>query len=82
MLKNNNFINENDLVLLYENYNTINPIYIKKNEIYNNKYGTFLHNDMLNKKYGSIVYLKIIFFNLNLNRLKVKIKIKMVGYIY
>lgn len=65
MNSNHRIIEEGDLVLLYENHESINPIYIKKGQIYNNRYGHFHHDDMIGKEYGSLVlnFRNILFFN-------------------
>lgn len=42
-----------DLVIVYERHDSLDHIYLAENTIFNNKYGTFYHNDMIGKPFGS-----------------------------
>lgn len=42
-----------DLVIVYERHDSLDHFYLAENTIFNNKYGTFYHNDMIGKPFGS-----------------------------
>lgn len=46
-------IQNGDLVLIYERHDSLDHIYMKSGEIYSNKFGTFYHDDIIGKHYGS-----------------------------
>ncbi|CAK9437550.1 uncharacterized protein LODBEIA_P19280 [Lodderomyces beijingensis] len=48
-------IEEGDLVLAFINRTTIKPVYIKKGEILQSKYGHYPHDSMIGMRYGSQV---------------------------
>ncbi|XBW34636.1 hypothetical protein QEN19_000203 [Hanseniaspora menglaensis] len=48
-----NIVKENDLVLVYISKTNIRPVVLHKNGRLNTKYGTFLHSEIIGKKYGS-----------------------------
>ena len=56
-------IQENDLVILFETHKHITYVYVKKDEVYQNRYGAFPHSDMIGKKYGSIMKSKSVKHN-------------------
>ena len=51
-------IAENDLVVIYENRESQKIIKIEKGKLFNNKYGSFRHDDMIGHKYGSKIMSK------------------------
>ncbi|CAI5756180.1 unnamed protein product [Candida verbasci] len=48
-----NVIDEGDLVLVFISRTTIKPIYVKKGEILNTRYGHYLHDKMIGLKFGT-----------------------------
>lgn len=48
-------VQEGDLVILYERYDKTTAIYVKAGESFQNQLGSFMHNDMIGKPYGSLV---------------------------
>lgn len=48
-------VQEGDLVILYERYDRTTAIYVKSGESFQNQLGSFMHNDMIGKPYGSLV---------------------------
>lgn len=52
-LKTKKVIEEGDLVLIYITRNQIRPIYIKKDEELNTRFGSFPHNSMIGLPFGS-----------------------------
>ncbi|KAI8894995.1 tRNA methyltransferase complex GCD14 subunit-domain-containing protein [Globomyces pollinis-pini] len=42
-----------DVVIAYSNPNDMKPIYIQKDGVYTNRHGTFRHNDLIGKKWGT-----------------------------
>lgn len=46
-------IQDGDLVIVYERHDSMDHFYIKAGEIFNNKFGSFYHNDIIGKPYGS-----------------------------
>ena len=66
-LNRKELIEENDLVILYVNFNTIYPVYVKEKvlskkgveveNIYQTKYGSLKAMDLVGVKYGSKVQL-------------------------
>lgn len=55
-LLNNNTIQPNNLVIIYEGHNSIKPLVIARNSILDNRYGTFDHNNIIGKQYGQKIY--------------------------
>jgi tRNA (adenine57-N1/adenine58-N1)-methyltransferase len=51
-------IAENDLVVIYENRDSQKILKIEKGKLFNNKFGTFRHDDMMGHKYGSKIMSK------------------------
>jgi tRNA (adenine57-N1/adenine58-N1)-methyltransferase len=49
-------IQDGDLVVIYERHDSLNHIYLSKGQIFNNKYGSFHHNDIIGKHFGIKVY--------------------------
>lgn len=49
-------VQEGDLVILYERYDRTTAIYVKAGESFQNQLGSFMHNDMIGKPYGSLVW--------------------------
>lgn len=45
-----------DLVIVYERHDSLEHFYLNANTIFNNKYGTFPHNDMIGKPFGSKIH--------------------------
>lgn len=45
--KRDNLIKEGDLVFVYESADSIKQITMKRGAIYNNKFGQFPHNDII-----------------------------------
>lgn len=70
---------EGDLVLLYVKEDSILPVYLKKDAIFNCRFGQFHHNNLINIPFGSIVHPKI---NPRFIRLLYQKNKKWVGYIY
>jgi tRNA (adenine57-N1/adenine58-N1)-methyltransferase catalytic subunit len=57
--KRDNLIREGDLVFVYESADNIKQIQMKKGAIYQNKFGAFPHNDIIDHaEFGSKVYSK------------------------
>jgi tRNA (adenine57-N1/adenine58-N1)-methyltransferase catalytic subunit len=42
-----------DLVIVYERHDSLDHFYLAEGIIFNNKYGTFYHNEMIGKPFGS-----------------------------
>jgi tRNA (adenine57-N1/adenine58-N1)-methyltransferase len=42
-----------DVVFVYVRHDSLDHFFIQANAIFNNKYGTFYHNDMIGKPFGS-----------------------------
>jgi tRNA (adenine57-N1/adenine58-N1)-methyltransferase len=42
-----------DLVIVYERHDSLDHFYLSDNAIFNNKFGTFHHNDMIGKPFGT-----------------------------
>ncbi|CAL1266858.1 unnamed protein product [Larinioides sclopetarius] len=55
MLKYKDFIEEGDLVIVYLDVRHLYPVTIKKDEVFQSKYGALKHNDCIGKKFGSMV---------------------------
>jgi len=51
-------IQSNDLVIIYERHNQLTHLYVKQGieNIYQNKYGAFYHDDIIDKPFGSRIY--------------------------
>ncbi|CCI40062.1 unnamed protein product [Albugo candida] len=49
----NKVIEEESLVILYENHTSLAYCYVKRQEIFQNRHGAFHHNDMIGKQFGS-----------------------------
>ena len=47
-----------DLVIVYERHDSLDHFYLNAGTIFNNKYGTFPHNDMIGKPFGSKIHSK------------------------
>ena len=45
-----------DLVVLYEGHESLDHIYLTKDEILNNKFGSFPHKEFVGKPFGSKIY--------------------------
>ncbi len=50
---------DGDLVIVYERHDTLTHIYLSKDQIFQNKFGAFHHNDIIGKPFGSKVRSKI-----------------------
>jgi tRNA (adenine57-N1/adenine58-N1)-methyltransferase len=48
-------IQDGDLVILYERHDSLDHLYVKKGGILQHKFGTFHHDDMIDKPYGTKV---------------------------
>ncbi|KAK8793292.1 hypothetical protein WA158_004651 [Blastocystis sp. Blastoise] len=48
-------IEEGDLVILYERHDQTTAIYMKKDATHQNQLGSFRHNDIIGKPYGSLI---------------------------
>ncbi|KAJ2553815.1 tRNA (adenine-N(1)-)-methyltransferase catalytic subunit trm61 [Coemansia sp. RSA 1933] len=48
-----NVIEEGDPIIIYLTPDAMRPIYAKSGEIFNNRFGSFPHNNMIGRKYGS-----------------------------
>lgn len=46
-------MNDGDLVIVYERHDSLNHFYLKAGTVFNNKFGSFWHDDMIGKHYGS-----------------------------
>ena len=46
-------IEEGDLVVVYERHDSLDHLFIKKGSILQNKFGTFPHDDMIGRPFGS-----------------------------
>eukprot|EP00741_Cyanophora_paradoxa_P022959 tig00021531_g22178.t1 len=44
---------EGDLVLMYEKFDKTHPVYLRQGEIFNNRFGSFHHADMIGQPYGA-----------------------------
>jgi hypothetical protein len=42
-----------DLIIVYERHDTLDHVYIVRDGIFQNKFGSFHHNDMIGKRFGS-----------------------------
>jgi tRNA (adenine57-N1/adenine58-N1)-methyltransferase len=42
-----------DLVIFYERHNSLDHFFLHSGKTLNNKYGTFLHDDIIDKPFGS-----------------------------
>lgn len=51
-------VEENDLVLVWISRSNIKPLTVVKDEVFNTRYGSFPHNDMIGKPYGSQIAIK------------------------
>jgi tRNA (adenine57-N1/adenine58-N1)-methyltransferase catalytic subunit len=51
-------MNNGDLVIIYERHDSLDHLYLSSGAIFNNKYGTFYHNDMIGKPFGSKIHSK------------------------
>jgi hypothetical protein len=49
-------IGNGSLVLVYESHDTIKPVHVTPGACYQNKYGTFWHDEWLGRPYGSKVH--------------------------
>lgn len=47
---------EGDLVVLYEGYNAMDQLTIRRGATFNNRFGTFHHKDFIGKPFGSKIY--------------------------
>ncbi|KAJ1851742.1 tRNA (adenine-N(1)-)-methyltransferase catalytic subunit trm61 [Coemansia sp. RSA 2703] len=50
-----NVIEDGDMVIVYLNHNSMSPLKVEAGQVYNNRFGTFKHDDMIGLKYGSKV---------------------------
>lgn len=55
MLKYKSLIEEGDLVIVYLDVRHLYPITVKRDEVFQSKYGALKHNDVIGKKFGSSV---------------------------
>ncbi|GFY68954.1 hypothetical protein TNIN_204701 [Trichonephila inaurata madagascariensis] len=55
MFKYKDIIEEGDLVIVYLDVRHLYPITIKKDEVFQSKYGALKHNDCIGKKFGSVI---------------------------
>ena len=55
MLSYKPLIEEGDLVIVYLDVRHMYPITVKKDEVFQSKYGALKHNDVIGKKFGSCV---------------------------
>lgn len=53
---------EGDLVILYERKDAITPVVLKHGDKYQSLFGSFLHDNIIGKEYGSIVINLLILF--------------------
>lgn len=44
---------DGDLVIVYERHDSLEHMYLSANTIFQNKYGTFPHNEIIGKPFGS-----------------------------
>ena len=42
-----------DLVIVYERHDQLDHIYLKRGKVYDNRFGSFHHDDMIGKPFGS-----------------------------
>jgi tRNA (adenine57-N1/adenine58-N1)-methyltransferase len=47
---------DGDLVVVYERHDALDHFYIRKGQIFQNKFGAFYHSDFIGKPFGSKVY--------------------------
>ena len=47
------FIENGDVVIVYERHDALDHIFISRDAIFQNKFGSFHHNDMIGKRFGS-----------------------------
>lgn len=47
-----------DLVVVYERHDCLSHLYLETDEIFQNKFGKFPHNDIIGKPFGSKIYSK------------------------
>jgi tRNA (adenine57-N1/adenine58-N1)-methyltransferase len=45
-------IKHGDLVIIYERHDSLDHLYVHKGKIYSNRFGTFYHDDMINRPFG------------------------------
>ena len=57
-IKNNKTINYGDLIIIYENGDSVKYFTLEKGKKIQNKYGTFSHDDIYGKNYGCKIYNK------------------------
>ena len=57
-LENSKTINYGDLIVVYENGDSVKYFTLEKGKKLNNKYGTFSHDDIYGKNYGCKIYNK------------------------
>ena len=50
---------ESDLVIMYMGHNSMDHFYLKKGDIFQNKYGAFHHDDMIGQFFGTKVLSRI-----------------------
>lgn len=55
MLSYKPLIEEGDLVIVYLDVRHMYPVTVKKDEVFQSKYGALKHNDVIGKKFGSCV---------------------------
>lgn len=44
---------QGDLVIVYERHDQLDHIYLKRGKVYDNRFGSFHHDDMIGKPFGS-----------------------------
>lgn len=51
-------IESGDLVVVYERHDALDHVYMEAGKILHNKFGTFPHDDIIGKPFGSKIYSK------------------------
>ncbi len=47
-----------DLVIIYERHDSLDHLYLQPGRVFNNKFGSFFHDDVIGKPFGSKIYSK------------------------
>ena len=45
-----------DLIIIYENGDSVKYFTLEKGKVFQNRFGSFKHDDMVNKNFGSKIY--------------------------
>jgi tRNA (adenine57-N1/adenine58-N1)-methyltransferase len=53
---NKTTIHEGDLVIMYQGFGTMTPVWVTKGDILNNRHGHFYHDDLIGKPFGTKVF--------------------------